>query len=115
MTEETDIEKTWRDKIDDRNIMFRSELHKLFFRPLSPLVVNEIYGIFKRVFTEYTYDPCFKINVTSHDDGSFEINWEVPTDECHSFRDKGKSWYFSLVFKYEFNENFKDEIEKAFN
>ena len=47
------------------------------------------------------------------DDGSFKIDWEIPTTEHHVY--ECSRWHFTLTFKYEFKELFQDEIEKAFN
>ncbi len=108
-----EIEKTWRDEIDDRNIQFRTELHRLFFRKFTPLIANEIGGIFNKIFKERLYDPCFRLNIDSSDDGTFKIDWEIPTTEHHVY--ECSRWHFTLTFKYEFKELFQDEIEKAFN
>lgn len=110
---EDNVEITWRDEIDNRNIQFRTELHKLFFRKFGPLITGEIAGLFNKIFKERLYDPCFKLHIDALDDGSYKIEWEVPTTECHVH--ECSRWHFTLTFKYEFKELFQDEIEKAFN
>lgn len=46
---------TWRDKIDDNNIKFRTDVYKLLLKPPSNFITEDIASIFGHIFDpDYT-------------------------------------------------------------
>lgn len=45
-----------------------------FFRKFTPLIANEIGGIFNKIFKKREYDPCFRLHINTLDDSTFKID-----------------------------------------
>ena len=45
-------QQEWRDRVDDMNIEFRKGIYMCLFRPFTPLIENEISGLFVKIFKE---------------------------------------------------------------
>ena len=122
MTHDSTYSSTWRDKIDDNNIKFRTGVYKLLIKPPSNFITEDIAGIFGHIFDPDGTCPNIKFTLDVLDNGIFDISWDIPKEESETIGLIENTdplfdpyWHFNMKLKHEFKEVFKDPITTAFN